>query len=338
MALAFDAKEFKRESYDEGRKLTFYTPLGIGIEVDNLAELKEAYIKICKEKHISHAIFENYSIFSSGLLCKKYDHNRVSGFLESILYGIKDYIKQINVIYVIISPKNYPDIIVGGHYSPSIPVNIFDFFRRLSPSFSYITAWKYLQNNKTEKEILLDAFSGKQTLAWEEMKKYKIKIFPRGDECNLLISIADAIAFTLDRRISRMKLRLEPDGIEKALEYLNIDWKYDVITPGDIGSIRWYNFDDIIWSEYQARPILFIDLDAINMRTMVELEAYQYATKYSYEQNGSLQGFDEHIDTKRIRNGDIYVYAGEQARNRALTFADIYDIEILSVKELKSKI
>jgi hypothetical protein len=337
MALAFDAKEFKRERYDDGRKITFYTPLGIGIEVENLTDLKEAYIKVCKEKCMSHAIFENCSIYSSNNLCKKYDHNRVSSFLESILYGIKDYIKKIYITYVIISPTDYPTITVGGHHSPSIPVNIFDFFRRLSPSFSYITAWKYLQKNKTDKEILLDAFSGKQALAWEEMKKYKMKIFPRGDECNLPISLADAIAFTLDRRISRMKIRLEPEGIEKALDYLNIECIYDILTPRDVSSIRWYNFDDIIWSEYQARPILFIDLDAINMKTMVELEAYQYATKYSYEKNGSLQGFDEHIDAKRIRNGDIYVYAGEKSRDRALTFADIYDIEILSVKELKSK-
>jgi hypothetical protein len=183
----------------------------------------------------------------------------------------------------------------------------------------------------------LDAFSGKQTLAWEEVKQNKLKIFPRGDECNLPISLADAIAFVLDRRISRLKLRLEPEGIENALEYLGVKCMYDVITPKDIRSISWYNFDDIIWLEYQARPILFIDLDAINMKTMVELEAYQYATKYIFEKNGSLQGFDEHIDAKRIKNGDIYVYAGEKSKARALTFTDIYDIEVLSVKDLKSK-
>jgi len=340
MVLAFDSKEYKREIVTvDGRQLSFYTPLGVGIKINDVEELKSQYKETCKEKRIPHAIFDDCSIYSSNNLNKKYGYDRTAAFLESLVYGVSDFIDEVYFSYVILSPKDYPQINVGGHFSPTVPVKIFDFLKNLGPMFSYITAWSYLQGNREVKEeIYIDAFSSKNTLAWEELKKHSPKVFPRGDECNFSISLADAIAFITDRKLNKMKLRLEPSGVEKAWAPFNLNVKINVLNYKQLDYFKWFDFQDIDWKDYQARPILFIDLDAINMKTMVEMEAYNYAVKYISEKGGSLQGFDIHIDSKRIKDNDIFVYAGDEAKKRAETFSHICDLEIYSVKELRQMV
>jgi hypothetical protein len=340
MVLAFDSKEYRREKVIDGvRQTTFYTPLGVGVKLDDSEEFRLTYRKICREKSVSHVIFEDCDIYSSSLLSKKYERDRASLFLESIIYGISDYIKQVYFLYVIISPEKYPKIKVGGHFSPTAEVSTFDFLKNLNPMFSYITAWDYLQDYKPESEsIYIDAFSSKSTLAWEELKNYHPIIYPHGDECNLSISIADIFAFVTDRRLNRLHLRLKTEDIQEAWKGFDFQTDCGVLTYGQIQYISWYDYLDIDWKDYQSRPILFLDLEGINMKTMVELDAYKDAIKYIALKNGSLQGFDVNIDSKRIKDGDIYVYAGEESRKRAETFVDIYDLEIFSVKELRKRI
>jgi hypothetical protein len=44
------------------------------------------------------------------------------------------------------------------------------------------------------------------------------------------------------------------------------------------------------------------------------------------------------MDTEKIRDGDLFVYAGKEAEANAVTLRDIYDIQILPFKELKERI
>jgi ABC-type Zn uptake system ZnuABC Zn-binding protein ZnuA len=50
-----------------------------------------------------------------------------------------------------------------------------------------------------------------------------------------------------------------------------------------------------------------------------------------------LEAFDPYIDSDKIRDGDVYVYAGKEAEKRADSFKDMFEIETLSVKELRRK-
>lgn len=54
--------------------------------------------------------------------------------------------------------------------------------------------------------------------------------------------------------------------------------------------------------------------------------------------NGCLQGFDKGIDTEKVRDGDVMIYAGKEAETNAKTLTDIYDIQIMPFKELKERI
>jgi hypothetical protein len=53
---------------------------------------------------------------------------------------------------------------------------------------------------------------------------------------------------------------------------------------------------------------------------------------------GGFQGFDEGIDAGKIRDGDVYAYAGEKAKERAFAFRDMYNIEVCSIRELRQKV
>jgi len=304
----------------------------------NSPKVIDIYHEIAEEKEKTHAILESCYIYSSNYLNKKYDPSRCASFLESLIYGIQDYIEKIFFSYVTISPNITPKISVGGHFSPTTEIPTLDFFKQLNPMFSYICAWNYFQNERIEKPtVLLDAFSSKYTAAWMILERnYDLKIYPHGDECNLPISLSDIIAYVTDRRLNRMRLRLEPDNLKEVWKSFDFEVNSRILTQADLPYIAYYNYENINWLEYQARPILFLDLEALRMQTMTEIEPYKLAIKYISQKNGSIQGFDENIDSKRIKDGDIFVYAGEMPEKRAKTYSDIYDIEIHSVKELKN--
>lgn len=340
MVLAFDSKEYRREKEIEGiRKTVFYSPLGVGVKFSETNDLLSVYQKICKEKAKSQAILDNYYIYSSGSLRKKYGDQRTIAFLEAILFRISEYIEKAFFSYVILPPDKIPFVTVGGIGCPTINVSTLKFLTQLNPMFSYITAWKYFVQNKDDSDdILIDSFSSKHTLAWASLQRRKPKIYRRGDEANLLISIADAIAYLTDKRLHKLHLRLEPDNIQEAWDSYNIETNVRFLSHKDLHYYRWYNFDDVDFTEFQARPILFLDLDPISMNTAVDLEPFNSAVAYISQKGGSLQGFDPVLDSPRIRDGDIYIYAGDKPKDRALAFNDIYDIEILTLKDLRSKV
>lgn len=337
--VAFDSKEFRREKFENGvRQTSFYTPLGVGVKIDDSEGLHDAYRKICKDKGISHAVFEDCNVFSSNYLSRKYGTERTTDFLYSLIFGISDFIKKVFFNYVILSPKSNPEINVGGHFSPTIKIPTLKFLTMLNPMFSYLTAWNYVRRYGSEDEpIYIDAFSSKNTMAWLELKNHDPLIYPHGDECNLPISIADLFAYVTDRKLSKLRLKLSDKGINEVWKLFDFEIEIRRLTQRQLEMYRWFNYDEVNWIEYQARPILFLDLDAINMKTMVDLNPYQHAANYIYKKGGSIQGYDRHIDSKRVQNGDVYVYAGGEPQRRATTFSHIYDIETYSVRELLTK-
>lgn len=340
MVLAFDSKEYRREREIEGvRKTVFYSPLGAGVKIEHSSNLYETYRELCEEKRKNYAINDECYIFSSSFLRKKYGDLRTTSFLESIIYGLSNYIEKSFLSYVWLPPEKFPMISVGGTGCPTINEPTMKFLTKLNPMYSYLTAWIYYTRHRTDTDdLFIDSFSSKHTLAWRELQNRNPKIFRRGDEVNLPISIADAIAYVTDKRLGRIHQRIDPDNIEEVWKGFDFDVETRFLNHKNMGYYKWYNFDDIDWRDYQARPVLFLDLDALNMKQTVKLDPFNIAVAYVSGKGGSIQGFDVNMDSERVRDGDIYIYAGEKARNRANMFKDIYDIETLSLKELRSKI
>jgi hypothetical protein len=65
------------------------------------------------------------------------------------------------------------------------------------------------------------------------------------------------------------------------------------------------------------------------------MEPWYAATAYAYHKGGAAQLFNFHMDRKKVRDGDVMVYVGSKSKELAESFSHMYDIEVLSAKELR---
>ena len=65
------------------------------------------------------------------------------------------------------------------------------------------------------------------------------------------------------------------------------------------------------------------------------MEPWNAATTYAYHKGGAAQLFNFHMDRKKVRDGDVMVYVGSKSKELAESFSHMYDIEVLSAKELR---
>jgi hypothetical protein len=65
------------------------------------------------------------------------------------------------------------------------------------------------------------------------------------------------------------------------------------------------------------------------------MEPWYAATAYAYHKCGAAQLFNFHMDRKKVRDGDVMVYVGSKSKELAESFSHMYDIEVLSAKELR---
>jgi len=240
---------------------------------------------------------------------------------------------------MIFPSKNIPKVEVGGYKCPKKEIDTFDFLRKTSAHYSYITAWTYLGiHTRVSDLILIDSFSGKRTSAWDDLlSKTRPIIYPHGDECNPFISTADMIASLVDKKMWDNYLRLDPDNLRKVLS--NYSFKVDVnfIDPRVLHNIRWHSDEQLDLSTYWAKPTVFLKADGYNTGDIKKLPIYPKATYLARKLNGGVQGFDKSIDSSKIKDGDIFVYAGKEAETLAITLRDMYNIQIFAFRELKEK-
>jgi len=118
--------------------------------------------------------------------------------------------------------------------------------------------------------------------------------------------------------------------------FLDVEVRY--IDQKLLLKIHWNTNKQIDPKQYLVRPIVFLDLDELNMKKLTMSDSYCDLVMYAFYKKGGIQGFDINIDYNKVKNGDIYVFAGKKARSRAEMFSDMYDIETCSVKELPKKV
>ncbi len=59
---------------------------------------------------------------------------------------------------------------------------------------------------------------------------------------------------------------------------------------------------------------------------------------YAHLKQGAFQHFDHNIDQDKIVDGDTLVYAGTDAKRLAQSYADMYNVEVLSMLELRKEV
>jgi len=338
--IGFDSKDFKRAKIDEGgKRITFYSPLGVGVKTNDLVELRKKTVEKTSELSKSFGLGKTQAIHCSNSLVRRIGHRKATPFFDQLLKGLEEFIDAIFFSYVILPPKDNPTVEVGGYRCPRVKMETMDFLRAISSSFSYITAWSYCgRHREHDCSMFIDSFSGKETTAWDDLKQYDFRVFPRGDECNVIISLADIFAYLTEKKLWDSKQWLLPQPIEEIWGSYGFNVETRFLDDKVLSKIQWYSDEPIEIEPFLAHPIVFLDLSEINMKRFIQFDLYCDLVTYAFRKEGSIQGFDINLDSKRVKDGDVYVYAGEDAHNRAKMFEDMYDIEAYSVKEIRQKI
>lgn len=193
----------------------------------------------------------------------------------------------------------------------------------------------------------------------------KPRIFPHGDECNPYIMVADIIAYLTDSKLYIQKLKLEPPSLQKAWEPYGFQTETHFLDVSSVAKYRWYSDDPIDLTPYLAHPLVFLLVDELEklqpnpppmeeeegelpdvgsapvaeekrfVKLIRRMEPWYAATAHAYHKGGAAQLFNFHMDRKKVRDGDVMVYVGSKSKELAESFSHMYDIEVLSAKELR---
>jgi hypothetical protein len=334
---AFDSKDYRRTKAT-GEE-AFFTPLGCGVTFSEPEKVAEAYNKAIVALAPRFGLRECCGAFSPSAYFREMGGKAIR-FAEELLKTVSDQIDSVYFSYITLSSKNTPTVEVGGYRSPKKEINTKEYLRQISPHFAYITAWNYLGKTGRESEtILIDGVQGKQTRAWDELtNRVNPLIMPHGDECNPLISIADIIAYLTDKKLYDNYFMLFPEKIEEVWQDYPFPIDTHFLDAKIISKIKWYSEQSIDATDYLARPMIFIKADGYKTEKLRELEVYAKATILAKIEGGGLSGFDRDTDSPKIKDNDIFIYAGEDSRKMCETLRDMYKIEYLSFRELSEKI
>ncbi len=335
---AFDAKDFKRSN--KFGDLKFFSPLGCGVKVTKTKEFQDLYVENMSNLLTEFGVSPVCGCLASSEFFPSAGYSKTYKIADSLLKSMQDLIDSVFISYVILPSATIPKVEVGGYRSPKREIATFDFLRTLSTYFSYITAWAYLNQGKRDNEqIFVDGFRGKVTYAWEDLlSKTSPVVYPHGDECNVFISTADLIASLTDKKLYDNYLHLRPEDIARIWDEYSFDVEVRFLDPNTLSQIRWISDELINVSNQHAKPTIFLKADGYTTDDIKKLSIYPDATLLARKLNGCLQGFDKKIDTSKIRDGDVFIYAGKEAEENAMTLKDMYKLQIMPFKELKERV
>ena len=368
----FDAKQFHRggrvadasKGSTSKKYMGFNSQLGIGAVISDGAEFTRAFVEKSAELRNSFNINEDLPFFSSTQLKQILDLNMAIAFADQVITDVQEMIETVHCSYVILPPKRISEVRVGGFKGPATSRPTNKFIDNLGPMFSYLTASSYLhesQNRSTVEgiEFHIDAFRSKRTFAWKNLtEKTSPKVFWKGDECNPFIACADLLAFLTDVKLYSKWLKLEPNDIKRAWKEYSFDVTINFYNEKSLAIYSWYDSREIDITPYIARPTVFLAVDNIEDPEYSEDEegtdesdkarkfhhvikqsnVYHSAVRYAFEMHGSLKIFQRHEDMKSVRDGDIFVYVGQNSKNVGEAYRHAYDIKLLSGLELRQKI
>lgn len=353
---AFDAKEFERSKYVQidaktCRTNAFFSPLGVGVHIDDEKRFKQRYTeevsKLAKSFQLPYVKF----CYSSNELKRILGPRKAPAFCDNLIQAVSDSITKIFVTYVVRPPATYPTTEVGGRMCPRILLRTELFLRQLGQPFSYLTAWRYCGITQPQSTFHIDGIgSAKRTAAWDDLVPKSPRIFPHGDECNPYISCADILAFLTDVKLYTFKLTLHQDNVRAVWKDYSFQTDVHYMDVGTESKYCWYSEDLIDVENYLARPMLFFLFDELINELpptvtgdeklgniLLKMQPYQDLANFAFVQGGGYQRFDSMTDMQKVRDGDNLVYLGPKSKKMAKTLSDAYDIAVMSLKELRSK-
>ena len=227
-------------------------------------------------------------------------------------------------------------------------------------------------------DMHLDGFQSRYTQAWDDLtKRVKPRVFPHGDECNPFINMADIISFLTNIKLGAQteveKKKLTPDNVRSVWSKYSFRVSAHFLDPDIQYKLKWRSDDLIDLKNFYARPMTYVivdpalkeppkpkktemeeimenepaELSGVKPPTVKKQKFRQWFEKsdpgiaianYAYLKGGAFQHFDRHIDEDKIMDGDTLVFAGSEARRLATTYADMYDVQVISMMDLRKEV
>lgn len=105
--VAFDSGDFSRRKKADGkREIVFFTPLGIGVSINEKSEekFKSAYLSACKKLAGEFKVPTRRVVYSHASLWKEIGHRKAVPFCDNVIKELQKLIDMVFVSYVVLPP------------------------------------------------------------------------------------------------------------------------------------------------------------------------------------------------------------------------------------------
>ena len=360
---AFDSKKFwrfKRKLLKDGTEemeVSFTSQLGIGVTIPDPEEFTRRYIAASQELAGEFGLDYSVPFLSSTYLKDHLSIFHASEFADRLVLGVRGLIESVHCSFVALPVTKMEYVETGGVRCPRRRASPAHFISSLGPAFSHLTAlsymWEYGESALKDLEMHIDAFTSKQTLAWDTLKrKASMKVFYKGDECNPFVSCADMVAFLVDSKLTTGGLILTPPHVRQVLKPYRVDASVLLLNQNSMDYYVWRENKVIDVSSHLKRPVVFLSMDSLNagnpalegddregrgqakpdMRIR-QTPVYQAALRYAYRNGGCMKLFSPAEDVAVIKSGDVFIHVGPNSERMGRQLQDTADIRVYAGRE-----
>jgi hypothetical protein len=332
------------------RERVFHTPFGVGVCTEEAEALRTRLIDTFSIHKKEYGI-ESGRPFAPSNILRHWHQDNIGASVraaEEIIGNILPLIKRLHFSFAALSSRQMATVPVGGYASPVRQIPTPKFLEMLNPMYSYLTAWTAGKAGiKLSEDVRIDAFESKQTAAWSQLiNDTAPSVWLHGDEVDPLVCTADLIAFATDRLLYREKVKLNPGNIQTMWKTNGREVTSWLVGHGNVDWVTWKTDEGIDPMPHIRHPIVFLLRDLPEAYAsppkgkgfsslMQSGPPFESALCLAVKKHGCLKFFNEFDDPKYIKDGDVFIYAGDKSKELAQVYKDMYDIEAMTFAEAR---
>lgn len=320
--IGIDTRRFYRSSVKlDGTTGTFESVIGVAAITNNFEKFDESYVDAIDYAFKKAGINVDYKYYCSHDLSKLKKKNIIEdAFIEKISHALD----AVTVFYTLFSPQQLSDVKVYGRMSKrlkrALSSPIMDYrellSKHLTQCFPVICAWKLAAfYQPMTAQFHLDSYEGHINEAQEEFDQANLSrfIYPHGDCSNPLISTADLLVSSLDRRLLAAKKTLIFENIRPAFpEFAMLGEKFRAfpILNQHLPKITPLDKVPIDTSPHLKHPVFWVFKNdpMIALEFIKESEPYRKLIDLAASAGGVVKAFDKRTDYNYLQAGDRGVY------------------------------
>lgn len=327
------------KGYRRGFKKEFYADLGLAVEVDTDGLLEE-YDKIRTQLNKKYDIVPLGRVLNSFAIRKELGPTRASEFICEFVQSLTKFFNYIHFTYTAFNSQKLPYTWLYPLDRKRQEISIVDFVRMIDSGYAHFCGDHYLNHTGSKLPLRLDSFSFPKTNAWNRLCNHSdLRVYFKGDCCNLAISLADLILSAIDDRTNQ----LWRENVETTIQQLFPKTQFKANRIDHLDDLRPLTREPLDFTPNLAHPIVFLlkELDAPGESKILENSPLMAACcNLALERDGCAKIFEPAYtnDAAQIRNGDILVHQGPHGRDQAKAIKGTgHDVEIFDRHHMLSK-